>query len=887
MRKRGVQLLLVILIGLTAILLGNHLLSGRVGVGCAPAKRAVVAPFRAAPAREGFGLANGTKLPASAVDSANVRAVSASILNRQSSIDNPLVPLAALSSIQNPKSKIQNAYGRLPLSFEANLGQTDARVRFLARGGGYTIFLTADEAVLALRKSQPGMSRFGKFGLPGRLEPFGLDDPRAGRWPSLSDDLKSPSLIPDLGQLVPEPNAGKGGVAAGFESQPPQVMRMRLVGGNAKGRAVGLDELPGRSNYFIGNDPKKWRTNVPSYTRVKYESVYPGVDLVYYGNQRQLEYDLVVAPGADPNQIKLSFAGADGMRVDAASGDLVVKVGDEEVRFHKPTVSQPAVTAVSSSPSPSLASASGLDARHPSLVTLHSSFVLASNNEVAFRVAGYDPKRVLLIDPVLSYSTYLGGSGYDAGQGIAVDAAGNAYATGYTVSSDFPTANPLQRSFGGGMGDAFVAKLNAAGSALVYSTYLGGSAGAWGTGIAVDSSGNAYVTGKTTSTDFPTANPFQATKKATPKTGFTAFVAKLNSPGSALVYSTYLGGSGQDWSYGIAVDSSGNAYVTGDTESTDFPTANPLQAINKATRDTENATAFVAKLNSPGSALVYSTYLGGSGGDSGQGIAVDSSGNAYVTGYTFSTDFPTVNPLQASDHGDFDAFVAKLNAAGSALVYSTYLGGSSVDYGYGVAVDSSGNAYVTGRTYSTDFPTANPLQASYGGDGDGFVAKLNAAGSALVYSTYLGGSRHDEGNGIAVDSAGNAYVTGWTYSTDFPTANPFQATCGGCSSYADGFVAKLNAAGSALVYSTYLGGSSVEYGYGIAVDSSGNAYVTGQTSSTDFPTVNPLQASNHGDFDAFVAKISPVSVVSLSPTSLTFGPQNVGAPQRAPDGDRH
>lgn len=295
--------------------------------------------------------------------------------------------------------------------------------------------------------------------------------------------------------------------------------------------------------------------------------------------------------------------------------------------------------------------------------------------------------------------------------------------------------------------------------------------------------------------------------------------------------------------------------MTGSTLSTDFPTTVALQATNKATPKTETVTAYVAKLNSAGSALVYSTYLGGSDGDSGQGIAVDSSGNAYVTGYTSSEDFPTVNPLQAGSHGDFDAFVAKLNPRGSDLVYSTYLGGSGVDYGYGIAVDSSGSAYVTGRTYSTDFPTANPLQALNKGELDAFVAKLNAAGSALVYSTYLGGDRYDEGNSIAVDPSGNAYVTGVTYSTNFPAATPYQSTCGGCSTYADAFVVKLNALGSALVYSTYLGGSGVDYGYGIAVDSSGTAYVTGETSSTDFPVVHPLQPSPHGNFDVFVTKL--------------------------------
>jgi hypothetical protein len=763
--------------------------------------------------------------------------------------------------------KLVAGYGKLPLSFEANQGQSDARVRFTARGGGYTIFLTDDEAVLALKKPSAGSSQLSASRISGP-ESWKLME-RSGK---LSAPVGRLQQTTDNGPRTRYPKSR-------IENQ---VVRLRLVGANVPATVTGAEELPGKSNYFIGNDPKKWRTNVPTCAKVRYHNVYPGVDLEYYGNQGgQLEYDFVVAPGADPNQIKLGFAGAEGMRVDAASGDLVLKVGDDVVRFHKPVVYQPAVAAVSSSPSPSVALASGSDARHSSLVTRHCSFALASNNQVAFRVAGYDPKRVLVIDPVLSYSTYLGGSSTDVGQGIAVDTSGNAYVTGWTDSSDFPTVYPIQATYAGPPPagnspccNVFVAKLNLAGSALVYSTFLGGSSGDTGSGIAVDSAGNAYVTGQTFSTNFPTVNPLQATNKATPNTGNpTAFVAKLNSTGSALIYSTYLGGSSVDMGYGIAADSSGNAYVTGVTGSTDFPTANPLQA----TYEGPSWTAFVAALNSTGSALVYSTYLGGSsGGDWGNGIAVDSAGNAYVTGVTGSTDFPTVNPLQAtSNASEGTSFVAKFNAAGSALVYSTYLGGSESDAGTGIAVDPSGNAYVTGRTDSSDFPTVNPIQATFkGGGDDAFVAELNAAGSALVYSTYLGGSGTDEGYGIAVDSSGNAYVTGWTTSRDFPTVNPIQSVnLSGKYDLGTAYVAKLNSTGSALVYSTYLGGSNVDYGYGIAVDSFFNAYVTGCTASTDFPTVNPLEAALAGGYDAFVAKIG---AVTLSPASLSFSNQMVG-----------
>jgi hypothetical protein len=418
-----------------------------------------------------------------------------------------------------------------------------------------------------------------------------------------------------------------------------------------------------------------------------------------------------------------------------------------------------------------------------------------------------------------------------------------------------------------------VAKLNAGGSALIYSTYLGGSEDDEGFGIAVDAASNAYVTGRTFSRDFPTRNPLQAAFGG----GADGFVAKLNPTGSGLVYSTYLGGNNSDLGRRIAVDAAGNAYVSGQTASTNFPTQNPLQPAYAGGFD-----AFVAKLNAAGSALIYSTYLGGSSGEAGNGIAVDTAGNAYVMGGTASRNFPTANPLQAAFGGGIsDAFVAKLNAAGSALIYSTYLGGRSGDNGFHNAVDSAGNAYVTGPTNSTDFPTANPVQTAFGGRSDAFVAKLNPTGSRLIYSTYLGGRSDDSGNGIAVDAAGNAYVTGNTSSTNFPTANPVQAAFGGGPS--DAFVAKLNAAGSALIYSTYLGGSVAENpppynDSAIAVDTAGNAYVMGGTASRNFPTANTMQAAFGGGIgDAFIAKIAGTPEIEVTPSSLNFGNVTVGA----------
>jgi hypothetical protein len=488
--------------------------------------------------------------------------------------------------------------------------------------------------------------------------------------------------------------------------------------------------------------------------------------------------------------------------------------------------------------------------------TVAGRFVLGGNHQVGFQVGRYDHSKPLVIDPVLSYSTFLGGKANDRGSAIAVDSSGNAYITGYTNSSNFPTKGPFQPSSGGGA-DVFVTKLNATGTALVYSTYVGGSNNDIGNAIAVDSAGNAYVTGSTASANFPTMSPLQAHLKGSED----AFLLKLNPAGTALAYSTFLGGSGLDVAYGIAVDGSGDAYVTGTTGSTDFPTTpGAYQTTNPGPTFVE---AFVAHVNATGSSLVYATYLGGDFGAHGTSIAVDGSGNAYVTGNTSSTNFATAGAYQTV-YGD--AFVAKLNAAGTALVYATYLGGSGDDRGLGIAVDGAGNAYVTGVTASTNFPTLNAYQPVYGGNGDAFVTEFNASGSALLYSTYLGGNGSDDspGNGgaIAVDASGNIYVTGSTSSTNFPTLNAFQPTYGGGG---DAFVAKINPSQSgtaSLVYSSYLGGSGGggDEGYGIAVDGSGNAYLTGETTSTDFPTTtNAFQTRFGGGkhtSDAFVTKIS-------------------------------
>jgi hypothetical protein len=682
--------------------------------------------------------------------------------------------LLALLAVGLPLSAASDTYGKLPLSFETNQGQTDARVRFLARASGYTLFVTANEAVFA-----------GRDGL---------------------------------------------------------VERMKLIGANPKPRFEPLDKQPGISNYFIGNNPEKWRTNIPNYGKVALKDVYPGIDLVFYGNERQLEYDWVVAPGADPKLIHVKWEGASQVTRNS-SGDLVLSASLVE---HKPVILQEGK-------------------RIEGGYAVHG-------RQVAFELARYDPSKPLVIDPVLTYSTYLGGGGVDQGRAIAVDGSGNAYVTGFTSSTDFPSGNSVQTKYGGGTFDAFVTKINAAGSARVYSTYLGGDVTEQGTGIAVDGSGNAYITGFTNSFDFPTSKAIQS---AFGLGAEDAFVTKIDAAGSTLVYSTYLGGGATDLGEGIGVDSAGNAYVTGYTNSNDFPTKNSLQATNGGS----GYDAFVTKINAAGSAYLYSTYLGGSGDEFGQGIAVDAAGNAYVTGFTYSTNFPTTNPLQPNFGGFTDVFVTKINAAGSARVYSTYLGGSGADVGTGIAVDGSGNAYVTGYTLSSDFPNKAPLQMSNGGAAnDAFVSKINTAGSALVYSTFVGGTGDDRGAGIAVDRAGNAYLTGSTASSDFPTANPVQASNGGGL---DAFVTKINVAGTAYAYSTYVGGNGDDFGSGIAVDASGNAYVTGAAGSANFPTANPLQM-NYGSFgDAFVLSISAPAQINSGAHFVPVAPCRVADTRNA------
>jgi hypothetical protein len=726
-------------------------------------------------------------------------------------------------------------YGRLPLSFEANRGQADPSVQFLAHGQGYTLFLQQGEAALTLRSAA------------------------------------SPSQ-------------------AGGETS---LLRLQLVGAHRDSAIRSEDQQITRTNYFFGSDPAKWRTDIPNYGRVRYIGIYEGIDLVYYGSQygsqhgdqRRLEHDFIVAPNADPGEIKLAMKGARKVRIDAATGDLILNTGkgSSQLRLLKPVTYQQ------------------FNGRRTEVI---SDYKLLAGNRIGFSLGRYNHAETLVIDPILVYSTYLGGSGAlsadqfyqiegtgngDQGNGIAVDASGNAYIVGTTYSTDFPLttgAFQSQNNAPAFSSTVFVSKLNPAGTALVYSTYLGGSGGDMGYGIALDGAGNAYVTGATYSIDFPvTCGALLTTNPSKTSGASTGFVAKLNTTGTALDYSTYLGGSGNqatpaqgDVSQAIAVDGEGNAYLTGYTWSSDFPTtAKTFQQEFAGNSTVSNA--FVTKLNSTGTALAYSTYLGGSGssgsGDVGNAIAVDSSGDAYVAGNTDSVNFPvTPTAFQTANHfvsvpfGFYTgtAFVTKLNPAGSAETYSTYLGGSGGDLATAIAIDNAGYAYVAGNTGSADFPvTAGVVEgSSYGANAaylNGFVTKINPDGAGLAYSTHIEG-RAITLSGLAIDSSGAAYLAGSapaTYNGNFagfqptPDALPAVATATGNSA----FVVKLSPDASAMNYATLLGGSMNDAALAIATDPGKNVYLTGYAYSSDFPTTQP--SGNPNGFNGasgFVSKFA-------------------------------
>jgi hypothetical protein len=694
------------------------------------------------------------------------------------------------------------------IGFEANCGQVDAQVQFVARGAAYTAFLTPTEAVLAL----------------------------------------------------------------GDRRGEHAVLRMERIGANAAARAVGSGLLPGAFSYFPDGRLES-PISTPAYRRVRYDDVYPGIDLVYYSHARRLEYDFVVASGVDPNQIALHIEGAERVDVDG-EGTLVMHTAAGDVRQPRPVAYQ---------------RIGGV--RRP----VSADYALDAEGRVRLRLGAYDRSRRLVIDPVITYATYLGGTGdeaqiYFGGEvHLARDAAGNLYVTGTTRSTDFPTTAGANQALGGSA-DVFVTKFSP-GGAVLYSTYLGGPCEDYGHAITVDGAGNAYVTGEVNG---------GGTCVSTPG----VLVAKLDANGN-LVYASRLGGSLVDSSHGtgIAVDAEGHAYVTGVAITSDFPTtAGAYRTVACPNVYPFAGDGFVAKLSADGSALVYSTLLCGQGDDSPSGIAIDTAGNAYVAGSTASSDFPLVGPIELARGGGvigLSGFVSKLSPDGSQLLYSTYLGGSGSAVINAIALDTAGNAYVAGETDSTDFPTTPGVIQEKAGRrhciescSDAFVAKIAPSGSALVYSTYLYGELDDAANAIAVDAAGNAYVVGQTVSLLFPILDAFQSSKRDLD---DAFVVKLSPDATRLVYSSYLGGSRFgrspgngsDNGTAIVLDAAGNAYVAGYTQSMDLPTTpDAFQRNLAGGScdvqdtacgDGFVAKIGAGGPGVTPAVNLTVDTSTVAA----------
>lgn len=681
--------------------------------------------------------------------------------------NNALAKLGLKEPDKATKSQINENYGKLPLRFERNIGQTEQNIDFISHNNNYTLFLSPTKATFSFEKEK-NINNF-------------------------VHKLK-----------VKEQNANV---------EATNSLTMELIGANTSAKAIEIEKLSTTSNYFLNNDKKHWQANVENFAKVQYQNIYPGIDIVYYGNQRQFEYDLIVTPYTSPDIINLQFAEAEKLIINN-DGDLVITINNQEIYKKKPYVYQEI---------------------NGNKELIASNYVINKNNEVSFELGSYDISQPLIIDPMIGYSTYLGGTGSDFSNAIAIDNAGNAYIVGYTESLNFPTNNPQQKSISG-KNDLFIAKLNSTGNSLAFSTYIGGSDEDFGNAIAIDSTGNVYVTGYTFSTNFPVANPFQSKNgNTTANSGGDAFIVKLNSQGNSLIYASYLGGMSDDMATSIAIDSENNAYITGFTNSINFPVANSIQSKSNGGFD-----AFLTKLNAAGNSLVYSTYFGGSDNEFGNAIAIDKSNNAYIVGLTDSRNLPIVNPQQSILGGDSDGFIAKFASTGNTVNFATYFGGSNFDVITSVAVDSTSNVYVTGVTGSKDFSLMSPIQQNKADNLDVFVSKLNNVGNSLVFSTYLGGSGDEQANSIALDEKNNVYIMGVTTSINFPLADATQKTNGGQQ---DAFMTKINATGSSLMFSTYLGGSGNDVGASLAVSASGSVFMTGITNSMNFPMAKPLQAA--------------------------------------------
>ena len=718
--------------------------------------------------------------------------------------------LAQATANPTTQPRARSNFGNLPVAFEVNQGQADKQVKYLARTHGYTLFLTSSEAIFSIPSNSSNSSLF-----------------------SVRRDV-GPSEM--RGELRP----------AKAESSTPAVLRMRMLGANAAAAIDAEEEQPGRINYLIGNNPRGWHQSVPRYARVHYRGVYPGIDAVYHGAQ-PLEFDFVVRAGADPDRIRLEFRGEQGITTDK-SGNLVLTLPTGEMRLLKPVAYQE---------------------QNGVRQAVSANFVVKTKHEVAFVLGPYDRTRQLVIDPSIIFATYFGGDQQETGLGVALDANGNAYVVGTTNSNLNILSLPANQLIPpGGMHDCYLVQFLPSG-AVGFITVFGGSSDDLPQAVTVDSTG-IYVAGTTQSADFPVSSPnasgpAQSTFAGAATEG-DAFVAKLKPNGSAIQWATYLGGTGFDVAFAVAVDNHQNVFVAGETFSTTtatppFPIAN---ALPQGSTNNGGADGFVTEINPDGSAFLMSSYIGGANLDFATGVVWNATtGNVYVSGATQSPNLPTTatafqktcgtdsNCNASTGSPRDDGFVAAFNPNATAplqYTYLTYLGGEWVDDALAITTDATGNAYVTGKTGSAKFPLSTsptPYQNKLNGQQNAFVSVLNPSGSALVYSTYLGGEGSDKGLGIALDASNNVYVTGQTSSTAFPTANATQSTFAGGNTGpfplpSDAFLSELSVNGSSvtLPFSTYIGGAGDEdiFGGFVAVDSAqGNIFVVGDTNSTNFP----------------------------------------------------
>ena len=768
--------------------------------------------------------------------------------NTSSSRKNTTAPLLR-TGVDTPRW--EKAYAQLPMGFEENRGQAARDVKFVSHGSGYALSLAPQEVDVALLR----------------------------RRAMTASPLHRPAALRALREAR--------------KALKTTVIRMQLEGANPAPAIAANEPLPGRSNYFIGNNPDKWVTDVPSYGGVKYSGIYPGVDVEFYGNQRHFEYDFTVAPGANPKVIALKIDGAQKLTIDS-HGDLILHTPNGDAEFQKPVVYQLAE-----------------GKRHE----VPGNYALASGNHITFSVAKYDRSLPLVIDPLLSYSTFLGDTGDETGFGIAVDGTGDAFVVGPTSSAKFPTTGNAVQPNAPAVGfSGFVTEIDPTGKTLLYSTYLGGSSGNDDAfSIALDQSGDAYITGVTTSTDFPTTTNALIQSPISNPSG-TAFLTKLNpsaaTGAASLVYSSYLGGTAGDFGNAVTADSAGNAYVGGMTFSSPGALGTGGFTVTagafQSTLSSSVGNGFLTRVDttkSGNAGLIYSTYLGGNGANSANflgsgdlifGIAVDSANNAYVTGETSSTNFPTVNAFQSTltaGNSQAAAFVSRIDttkANAASLVYSTYLSGSVVDVGLALALGPNNVVYVTGSTNSLDFPTTpGAFQTTGATSGVAFITLVDTTmtgNSSVIYSTFFGGTNSDTGFGIQADANGNAYVVGTTASTDFPIT-PFALPATLPNSDGSPFVVKLSPKGKGTadrIYASYFGGTGdgadADQGNAIAIDSHGNAYITGVTFSADMPTTaGAFQTTLKGASDAYVAKLPLLLPVVVSPASLNFGTQLVDA----------